>query len=113
MVLENIREYIAEHGYPPTLREIGARMGIRSTNGVTDHLRALERKGFVRTGENTARGIQILDRAGETTDLPELKASVYERLLLKRESLLAELADVEKAIRIVKSGPARGIEVGT
>ncbi len=45
MVLDFIRESIADRGYPPTLREIGARMGIRSTNGVNDHLRALERKG--------------------------------------------------------------------
>ena len=43
--LEFIRKSIEERGYPPTLREIGESMGIRSTNGVNDHLRALERKG--------------------------------------------------------------------
>src|SRR5271170_1023569 len=42
MVLVFIRQSISDRGYPPTLREIGARMGIRSTNGVNDHLRALE-----------------------------------------------------------------------
>ncbi|HQB44061.1 MAG TPA: repressor LexA, partial [Polyangiaceae bacterium] len=36
-VLDFIRESISERGYPPTLREIGAHMGIRSTNGVSDH----------------------------------------------------------------------------
>jgi repressor LexA len=47
MVLDYIRQSITDRGYPPTLREIGARMGIRSTNGVNDHLRALERKGYL------------------------------------------------------------------
>src|SRR5579883_2172083 len=47
MVLDFIRQSITDRGYPPTLREIGARMGIRSTNGVNDHLRALERKGYL------------------------------------------------------------------
>lgn len=46
-ILEYIAQAIVEKGYPPTLREIGARMDIRSTNGVSDHLRALERKGYL------------------------------------------------------------------
>ena len=46
-ILEYIQQAIDEKGYPPTLREIGARMDIRSTNGVSDHLRALERKGYL------------------------------------------------------------------
>ncbi len=46
-ILEFIAQAIVEKGYPPTLREIGARMDIRSTNGVSDHLRALERKGYL------------------------------------------------------------------
>jgi len=39
--------FFAKHTYWPTLREIGAAFGIRSTSGVNDHLRALERKGYV------------------------------------------------------------------
>jgi repressor LexA len=46
-VLEFIQESIVGRGYPPTLREIGERMGIRSTNGVNDHLKALEKKGYL------------------------------------------------------------------
>ena len=46
-VLDFIKSYIQEWGYPPTLREIGAGLGIRSTNGVSDHLRALKRKGYL------------------------------------------------------------------
>jgi repressor LexA len=47
-ILEFISKRIEEQGYPPTIREIGEEMGIRSTNGVNDHLKALERKGFLK-----------------------------------------------------------------
>ena len=67
MVLDFIRQSIHDRGYPPTLREIGARMGIRSTNGVNDHLRALERKGYLtredmksRALRPTSLGVQVL-----------------------------------------------------
>jgi len=64
-VVEIIAKSIHERGYPPTLREIGKIMGIGSTNGVTDHIRALIRKGFLVKQDVTARGLR-LTRAYET-----------------------------------------------
>jgi len=46
-VLRFVAQQIEECGYPPTIREIGEALDIRSTNGVNDHLKALERKGFL------------------------------------------------------------------
>src|SRR5690554_828546 len=46
-VLDFVVEYIRVHRFPPTVREIGRALGIRSTNGVSDHLKALERKGYL------------------------------------------------------------------
>jgi repressor LexA len=46
-VLRFIARQIEDAGYPPTIREIGEALDIRSTNGVNDHLKALERKGFL------------------------------------------------------------------
>ncbi len=66
MVLDFIRESITDRGYPPTLREIGARMGIRSTNGVNDHLRALERKGYLKREDMKSRAL----RPTSTGELP-------------------------------------------
>src|SRR5579863_1200100 len=60
MVLDYIRQSIVDRGYPPTLREIGARMGIRSTNGVNDHLRALERKGYLTREDMKSRALRPL-----------------------------------------------------
>lgn len=62
--LDFIRQSIEERGYPPTLREIGEYMGIRSTNGVNDHLRALERKGYLRREDMKSRALKVVDFAG-------------------------------------------------
>jgi repressor LexA len=64
MVLDFIRQSISDRGYPPTLREIGARMGIRSTNGVNDHLRALERKGYLTREDMKSRALRPTSLAG-------------------------------------------------
>lgn len=57
--------YTGDHGYPPTIREIGRWFGIHSTKGVTDHLWALERKGYIRRELGKARAISLLvHRAG-------------------------------------------------
>ncbi|MCC6214573.1 MAG: transcriptional repressor LexA [Polyangiaceae bacterium] len=56
-----IRQSIEERGYPPTLREIGVFMGIRSTNGVNDHLRALERKGYLRREDMKSRALKLVE----------------------------------------------------
>ncbi len=60
-VLEYIVESIQDRGYPPTLREIGNHLGIRSTNGVNDHLRALERKGYLTREDMKSRTLRPTD----------------------------------------------------
>jgi repressor LexA len=64
MVLQYIQSSITERGYPPTLREIGNFMGIRSTNGVNDHLRALERKGFLTREDMKSRALRPTPQNG-------------------------------------------------
>lgn len=68
--LDFIRRSIEERGYPPTLREIGEHMGIRSTNGVNDHLRALERKGYLRREDMKSRALKLV----EDNAAPQLRA---------------------------------------
>src|SRR6201985_13838 len=67
--LDFIRRSIEERGYPPTLREIGEYMGIRSTNGVNDHLRALERKGYLRREDMKSRALKLVSSvSGESSN---------------------------------------------
>lgn len=57
-ILDFITASITERGYPPTLREIGEHFGIRSTNGVNDHLKALEKKGHLRREDLKSRAMR-------------------------------------------------------
>ena len=65
MVLDFVNQSLKERGYAPTLREIGTHMGIRSTNGVSDHLSALSRKGYLKRVYGQARALQT-DQAPST-----------------------------------------------
>jgi hypothetical protein len=53
-VLDFVRQGFAD-GHPPSMREICRHLGVRSTNGITDHLRALEAKGYLRHQPGMAR----------------------------------------------------------
>ena len=59
-VLDTIRAWIRERGYPPTIRELGKLLGIKSLRGVTTHLDAIAKKGFLKR-ESRARSISLLD----------------------------------------------------
>jgi repressor LexA len=69
--LDYIRQSIEQRGYPPTLREIGEYMGIRSTNGVNDHLRALERKGYLRREDMKSRALRVVDQTDKSSPPPK------------------------------------------
>ena len=57
-ILDFISTQIDQHGYPPSLREIGEHFGIRSTNGVSDHLKALQKKGFLAREDLKSRAMR-------------------------------------------------------
>jgi repressor LexA len=64
-VLRFIAQEIEDRGYPPTIREIGEALDIRSTNGVNDHLKALERKGYLARDPVKSRALIPTERARE------------------------------------------------
>src|SRR5678809_325097 len=57
-ILDFISASIVERGFPPTLREIGEHFNIKSTNGVNDHLKALEKKGHLRREDLKSRAMR-------------------------------------------------------
>lgn len=61
-VLEFLREFIEQHGFAPTIREIAKALGIRSPATVDEHLRALEQKGVIRRSYGKRRSISISDQ---------------------------------------------------
>ena len=54
-----IREWIDRHGYPPTIREIGAAVGLDSPSSVAHQLKALEERGLIRRGARGSRAIDV------------------------------------------------------
>ena len=73
-ILDFISASIVERGFPPTLREIGEHFSIRSTNGVNDHLKALEKKGHLRREDLKSRAMRPIlpDGSGEVVPLRRL-----------------------------------------
>ena len=65
-VLDFIRSFLKEFGYPPTRRDIMDEYGFKSPHAADVHLRALAKKGFIDLIQNTSRGIilKTQDRAG-------------------------------------------------
>jgi len=58
-ILEFIKSYQKQYGNTPTIREICQQFGIKSTNGVYEHLKALEKDGYLELSANKARSILI------------------------------------------------------
>lgn len=65
-ILRYVGEYIESEGYPPSIREIGDRFNIGSLRGVTVHLDALEKKGYIERN-STPRSIRITHPAYQTS----------------------------------------------
>ena len=60
-IYEFIRSHIEEEQAPPTIPEIAEEFNLRSTNGVFEHLQALEAKGYITRYKGKARGIMLVD----------------------------------------------------
>jgi repressor LexA len=103
-ILHYIQEQVRSRGYPPTIREICVEVGIRSTNGVAEHLEVLIRQGYLekqgmksRTLMPTSKGRALLGEAW-----PELQGSVEVPLLGRvaaGQPILAE-ENVEDVVRL-------------
>ncbi|MBI4719704.1 MAG: transcriptional repressor LexA [Chitinivibrionia bacterium] len=62
-ILDGIESYIERFGYPPTVREIGDACGLRSPRSVSQHLDALEHKGFIRRTRDKSRAMEVTEPA--------------------------------------------------
>ena len=61
VVLGAVRDLIRKNGQPPTMQEIAAAAGLNAAPNAWNHLRALEREGFLRRKPNRARGIELVE----------------------------------------------------
>lgn len=56
-----IRDFTAEYGYPPTIRQIGEAVGISSTSVVSYNLSVLQRKGYLTRDRDVSRGLRLVE----------------------------------------------------
>jgi repressor LexA len=63
-ILSYLREFIEEHDYPPSIRQIQESCGISSTSVVDYNLNALQREGYISREEEVSRGIRLLQPGG-------------------------------------------------
>jgi repressor LexA len=66
-ILKFMRDFIDEHDYPPSIRDIQVGCDISSTSVVDYNLKALERMGYIRRGREVSRAIELLDRGARRT----------------------------------------------
>src|SRR4029453_6043076 len=69
-ILDYLRGFVDEHGYPPTVREIGEAVGLRSPSTVHAHLAQLERAGLPRRDPTNPRALEPPDRRREPAPAP-------------------------------------------
>ncbi|MBV1848523.1 transcriptional repressor LexA [Catellatospora tritici] len=84
-ILSVIKEWVEQHGYPPTVREIGEAVGLVSPSSVAYQLKELERKGFLRRDPSRPRAVDVrtpVDSSdSEETTLAARPTPVYVPLL--------------------------------
>ena len=61
IIFQFIKDTIRESGFPPTVREIGEKFGI-TVKGAYDHVKAIEKKGYIKTEQNKSRAIVVVDQ---------------------------------------------------
>ena len=73
-ILDYLQDFIQQHGYAPSLEEIGRRFGLSSLATVHKHLTNLQEKGFIKRAWNRSRSVEMIptNSGGRSVDLPML-----------------------------------------
>lgn len=90
-ILDYVRDYLQETGFPPTRSEIAKEMGFKSPNAAEEHLRALARKGAIEMLPGTSRGIRL--PINEQLGLPIIGQVAAGSPILAEESI-ADYCDI-------------------
>lgn len=93
-ILSFIQQYLQAQGYPPTIREIARKFEI-TAKGAYDHMKALEKKGYIKTEKNRSRAMEILKdadgnvpvQASDTANVPLLGRVAAGMPILAQENI--------------------------
>ena len=105
-ILEFIREYHAEHDYPPTIRDIQRELDISSTSVVDYNLKILEGRNLIRRNRNISRGIELVNRTGIGRNVVRIHALPLAGM---RQPTLLVLAAIDN---LVKGAAGQAVQNG-
>jgi repressor LexA len=114
-ILEFISASIVERGFPPTLREIGEHFNIRSTNGVNDHLKALEKKGHLRREDLKSRAMRpvLPDGTGELIPMQRRAMGTGDVQVISAGSMDSGMAEIPILGKVAAGQPILAVENAT
>ncbi|MGF7185946.1 repressor LexA [Desulfitispora alkaliphila] len=122
-ILQYIKSELKRKGYPPSVREIAAAVGLNSTSTVHSHLSNLEKKGYIRRDATKPRAIEVLDGSSntapkkETVDVPILGSITAGQPILAFENvedtfpIPAEIAKADQVFMLSIKGDSM-VEAG-
>jgi len=73
-ILGLIEQAISNTGFPPTRAEIAQMLGFKSVNAAEDHLRAIQKKGYISLAPGASRGIRLLRSAEQNPESPMIRS---------------------------------------
>ena len=110
-ILEVVERHIAEHGYPPTVREIGEAVGLNSPSTVHAHLKALEASGALTRDATKPRAIDLAERrsvqGAKVVEMPGVRVLPMLGRIAAGAPILAE-ENVEEHIAVPEQITASG-----
>jgi len=71
-ILDFIISFSENRGYAPSLEEIASRFRLKAISTVHQHIKALQKKGYLKKEENQPRGVSLFEKTLETTEIPLL-----------------------------------------
>lgn len=118
--LEAIYSSIETEGYPPTFEDLKNKLNISSNQAIIDHMKSLEKKGFIRRDEKSARGINITQEGFNIINRPVLlpqmgvsyAGSVAETFTQNLWTKLSEEIKIKQDIFLVQISGDSMIEAG-
>ena len=110
-IMEFINNYRKVNGYPPSIREIGMAVGLKSSSTVHTHLEALERKGLIERAGGSNRSIRVLDETNDIENgIPENENADYNSQNDFNENPNGEIAFVPVIGKVAAGQPLLAVE---
>jgi repressor LexA len=106
-ILAMIREWVDLHGYPPTMREIGAAVGLASPSSVAHQLKALEELGVLRRDARGSRAVDIRNTPPTLPSDTDVKVPVVGAIAAGAPILADEQVEEELTLPISLVGHGR------